>query len=142
MKRVFFYLLILICVSCKGELEVVLAKRQTIIPGIKTAKIYFKYNIQLKNITTEIKKIDSIVVHENNKCYQMNFALKKKNDPTLITEISNVGLYIITASLKESNYKEVDCVINKKGLTVYYTERNQQKYFTIDSFVEERKTKR
>ena len=143
MKKILFLLLIALCISCKGELEVISAKKQTVIPGVKTAKKHTKYQIQFKNTSSVNKSIDSILISENNTCYKVNFGMHKDKSPQLIKETSGLGLYIISASLIDGNHtKSTNCSSSENEVIIYYKIGKSSKKLVINSFIEERKTMR
>ena len=142
MKKILLLLMIGL-VSCKSDIEIINAVKQTIIPGVSSAKEYVKYNIQFRNDSQSIKEIEKILIVEKNTCYKVPYILLKENSPKQLSVIEDIGNYNLSVSMKEGALEVLkECDKTSNGLYIVYSENQQQKEFFIKNFKKERKTRR
>lgn len=142
MKKILLLLMIGL-VSCKSDIEIINAVKQTIIPGVSSAKEYVKYSIQFRNDSQSIKEIEKILIVEKNTCYKVPYILLKENSPKQLSVIEDIGNYNLSVSMKEGALEVLkECDKTSNGLYIVYSENQQQKEFFIKNFKKERKTRR
>ena len=75
MKKISIFLMIFILCSCKSNLEIISSIKQTVIPGIKTAKPYKNYIFKIAVKSDVNIVIDRVLVIENQQCLLLVFVL-------------------------------------------------------------------
>mgnify|MGYP005990742101 CR=1 FL=1 len=135
MKKLIVFLVAILFIGCKDDMEILSSKKQTIISGIKTIKPYIKYVFKV-NVKSDIDiSIDKVLVVDSKECFELKPLIKKEGLPSYSEKINSKGIYYISAVLKEGSYtKKDDCISLKKDkVIVFYTSGGKQKKIEINS---------
>ncbi|CAM1344293.1 hypothetical protein [Tenacibaculum amylolyticum] len=144
MKHIVLIASFFLLYSCQSSLSVISAKKKMIYPGVPTLMPSTKFVIIVDAKYPKRVTIDSLTFVENSKCYKMEPYIKTKNS-SFVKEIRKEGIYAIEATLKSPNKRIIanNCSTAKNGnLTIFYHDESAAKQIEIDSFMEEKETRR
>ena len=143
MKKVSVIFLILSFLSCKNHLNIISAIKQTVIPGVQSAKPYSNYIFKIDIKDPLELKLERVLVVENKQCYQSKFFIKKQGVVGYPEKIQDSGVYILETAIKEGNYSIIEnCNIDKNKVILFYSINGKKQKTEIDSFIEEQKRRR
>ncbi|MDY8136830.1 hypothetical protein [Aquimarina sp. 2201CG5-10] len=138
----FKYILVVLAMitisSCKSELEIISAIKETIIPGAPTAESYVQYIIRFKNLNEEVVEINNVDLPGSNlQKEDITFGMLKMDTRESVSKIESKGEYelIIRPNQSENIISDEN---NKVVIT--YTINSIESKITINSF--EKKTTR
>ena len=142
MKKLLIFVVVLSFISCSSELKILSAKKTLIIPGVHSAKQYYKYEIDIHKKSNKVLTINHIRINNDGVCYQPEFILVKEQSSKQLTAFSENGVYKLSVSLLNTDPLKSDCSIAKNGAAIYFKENDKSKVITIKAFSEEKKNRR
>lgn len=144
MKKLLLVIGLLLFIACNGSIELVSAKKQQVIPGIRSATNYSNYIVKFKSSSDEIVEIQKVIISENGTCYKVNYVLNKKGSNEQLKSIAEKGEFVIIASMLETNKTIVDkkCNATINRLELYYSVNGKSKTLSVSKFTSEKINRR
>jgi hypothetical protein len=120
--------------ACNEDIKLIASKKQTIIPGIKTAKPYTTYLFKIALKNTVAIQIDSVIISNTNRCLKVNHFVSRNKEKLVMT---------LTAAVQEGNFTEIpNCPSTIEKVQIHYKLNNKSKVLNVTTFEEETVTRR
>lgn len=145
MKLFSFILMTILLMSCKNDIEVLSARKQKVIPGVKSVGSYSNYIFKIAVKSDVNLKINKILVVEEGKILSPVANIKKEGTAVYIDHIKEKGIYHLDANLRKGNFKienDKDIDNSKNKAILFYSINGKEKSFQINSFIKEIKPRR
>ncbi|MDH7446730.1 hypothetical protein [Aquimarina sp. 2201CG14-23] len=128
--KITFLLLITVFSSCKKDVEILSAIKETIIPGIPESKPYVRYVVDLELLNDHNVEIEKIEFLQNK---VSDFSIVDSKNNTDISKIEKKGMYklIVTPNMENNESSDI-----KDTLVIFYKFDDQNKKITLNSFTE------